>query len=99
MHVKFISSKDKGETRIHYIWGDNISIMQGKDTNYIIRESFESFLFNYQKESKNIKGSDFVFESVDLLNYKLQSVRLKRGGSYIKSPKRLENKKAVISKK
>ena len=41
-----------------------------------------------------IKGSDFVFESVDLLDYKLHRVRLKRGGSYIKSPKWLENKKS-----
>ena len=46
-----------------------------------------------------IKGSDFVFESVDLLDYKLHRVRLKRGGSYIKSPKWLENKKAVINPK
>ena len=46
-----------------------------------------------------IKGSDFVFESVDLLDYKLHRVRLKRGGSYIKSPKWLENKKATINPK
>ena len=44
-----------------------------------------------------IKGSDFVFESVDLLDYKLHRVRLNRGGSYIKSPEWLENKKAVIN--
>ena len=46
-----------------------------------------------------IKGSDFVFESVDLLDYKLHRVRLNRGGSYIKSPKWLENKKATINPK
>ena len=44
-----------------------------------------------------IKGSDFVFGSVDLLDYKLHRVRLNRGGSYIKCPKWLENKKAVIN--
>ena len=48
---------------------------------------------------KTIKGSDFVFESVDLMDYKLHRVRLNRGGSYIKSPKWLENKKAVINPK
>ena len=73
--------------------------MQGKETYDIIRDIFESFLYNYQKELKNIKDSDFVFESVDLLDYKLHRVRLKRGGSYIKSPKWLENKKAVINPK
>ena len=67
MHVNFVSSKDTGETRIYQMWSDNVSIMQGKDTNDIIREIFDSFLYNYQKILKNIKGSDFVFESVDLL--------------------------------
>ena len=56
-------------------------------------------MYNYQKELKNIKGSDIAFESVDLLDYKLNTVRLKRGGSSIKSPKWLENKKAVINPK
>ena len=46
-----------------------------------------------------IKGSDFVFESVGLMDYKLHRVRLNRSGSYIKSPKCLENKKAVINPK
>ena len=87
MHVNFISSKDTGETRIYYMWSDNVSIMQGKDTNDIIREIFNSFLYNYQKELKNIKRSDIVFESIDLLDYKIHRVRLKRGGSYIKSHK------------
>ena len=99
MHVNFISSKDTGETRIYYIWSDNVSIIQGENTNVIIREIFNSFLNNYQKGLKNIKGSDFVFESVDLLDYKLHRVRLKRGGSCIKSPKWLENKKAVTNPK
>ena len=94
MHVNFISSRDTGETRIYYVWSDNVSIMHDEDTNAIIRESFRSFLHNYQQELEMIKGSDFVFESVDLLNYKLHRVRLRRGGSYIKSPECLENKKS-----
>ena len=40
MHVNFISSRDTGETRIYYVWSDNVSIMQGEDTNTIIREIF-----------------------------------------------------------
>ena len=70
-----------------------------RDTDDIIRELFRSFLHNYQEELKIIKGSDFVFESVELMDYKLHRVRLKRGGSYIKSPKWLENKKATINPK
>ena len=100
MSANFISSKDTGETRIIYLWSDNVSIMRGSDTDYIIREVF-SFLFlrNYQEKLKIIKGSDFVFESVELADYKLHRVRLRRGGSYIKSPEWLANKKATINLK
>ena len=99
MHVNFISSRDTGETCIYYVWSDNVSIMQGRDTNDIIRENFRSFLHNYQEEWKMTKGSGFVFESVDLMDYKLHRVRLNRAGSYIKSPEWLENKKATINRK
>ena len=45
-----------------------------------------------------IRGrSDFIFESFDLLDYDLNRISLKRGGSYIKSPERLENKRATIN--
>ena len=73
--------------------------MWGRDTNDIIRELFESFLHDYQEKLKTIKGSYFVFEGVYLMDYKLHRVRLKRGGSYIKSPEWLENKKAIINPK
>ena len=59
MRVNFISSKDTGDT-----WSNNRSIMQGTDTNDIIKELFESFLHDYQEKFKTIKGSDFLFESV-----------------------------------
>ena len=85
VHANFISSKDTGETCTIYVWSDNVSIMRGVDTNNIIREIFLSFLCNYQEELKIIKGSNFVFESVELMDYKLHRVRLRRGGSYIKS--------------
>ena len=82
MHINFISSRDTGETRIYYVWSDNVSIMmQGENINGIIRKNFNSFLHNYQQELKMIKGSDFVFESVDLLDYKPHRVCLNRGES------------------
>ena len=73
--------------------------MQGKDTYDIIREIFRSFLRNYQEQLKMIKGSDFVFESVDLMDYKLHRVRLRIGGSYIKFPEWLLHKGATINPK
>ena len=58
MRANFICSKDTGETRIIYVWSDNVSIMRGSDTDYIIRKTFRSFLRNYQEELKIIKGSN-----------------------------------------
>ena len=95
MYINFISSKDTGETHTIYVWSDNVSNLWGSDTDDIIRDVFRSFLHNYQEELKIIKGSDFVFESVELMDYKLHRVSLRRGGSYIKSPEWLANKRAT----
>ena len=47
-----------------------------------------------------MKGSEFIFDTVDLLYYNLQKLSLKRNwSSYIDSPKWLKNKKATISPK
>ena len=43
------------------------------------------------------KGSDFIFESVELLDYRLHKISLKRGKSYIESPEWLRNKRATIN--
>ena len=99
MHVKFIFSRDTEETRILYVWSDNLSIMQAIDTDDIIRDIFRSFLQHFQEELKIIKGSDFAFESVDLLDYKLHKVSLRRGGSCVKFPEWLANKNAKINPK
>ena len=63
----------------------------GGHTDNIIREIFRYFLRNYQEELEIIKGSNFVFESVELMEYKLHRVRLRRGGSYVKSTEWLGN--------
>ena len=86
MHVNFTSSKDTGETQTIYVRSDNVSIMWDNDTDDIIRELFRSFLNNYQEDLKIISGSEFNFESVELMNYKLHRIRLRRGGSYINLP-------------
>ena len=47
-----------------------------------------------------MRGSEFIFDSVDLLYYNLQKTSLNRkGSSYIDSPKWLKNKKATINPK
>ena len=46
-----------------------------------------------------ISGIEFNFESVELIDYKLHKVRLRRGGSYTRSPKWLLHKEVTINPK
>ena len=46
-----------------------------------------------------MRGSEFIFDSVDALYYDLNKISLSRGGSYIDSPKWLKNKKTTINSK
>ena len=74
--------------------------MQGNETNDIIANLFESLLNNYHEEEQIMRGaSDFVFESVEVLDYELHRIKLKRGWSYIISPKWIRNKEATINPK
>ena len=73
--------------------------MWGSNTYNIIKKPFEPFLHSYQEESKIISGSEFNFESVKLMDYKLHRISLRRGGSYIKSHKWLLHKRATINPK
>ena len=98
MNVNFISSKDTGETHTIYLWSDIEEIRLGNETDDIIKELFKSFLNNYQKEEQIMRGSsEFIFESIQLLDYHPHKISLKRGKSYIKSPKWLEKKTATIN--
>ena len=79
---------------------DNEEIKSGNETNDIIKRLLKSSLTNYQNEEKILRyGSYFVFESVDLLSYHIHKANLKRGKSYIKSPKWILNKRATIDPK
>ena len=66
---------------------DNEGIRSGNETSQIITKLAKSFLSNYQEEKKTLRsGSNFVFDSVDLLYVSTHEIDLKRGKSYIKSP-------------
>ena len=79
MGVNFISSNDTGEIRTFFVRSDNEEIRSGNETNEIINGFLKSFLSNYQNEEKILRnGSNFVFESVDLLSYHVHKINLKR---------------------
>ena len=66
--IKFFSSKDSEEIRT----SDNLEIMIDNETDEIIEHLFDSFLQRYQKTlEESLRGSKFVFDSVDSLYNKL----------------------------
>ena len=100
MRIIFVSSFDNNKTHIMHTKNNNIEIMKGIETNDAINELFNSFLTRYQEglETK-MKGSGYVFDKVDLLEYHLHKISLNRGSSYINSPEWLKRKRATINPK
>ena len=87
MTINFIYSKDSDETRTMHTKSNNVEIMVGSETNEIITDLFVSFLQKYQEGlEESMRGSEFVYDSVDVSYYNLNKVSLSRGRSYIDSP-------------
>ena len=99
--ISFISLKrGSDETRVMHTKSDNEKIMNGSDTDEIIKELFESFLQKYEENlQEKMKGSDFEFDGVDFLYYDFNKISINRGGSYIYSRKWIKNKKSTINLK
>ena len=77
---------DKEKTCTFHVKSDNADIRLGNDTYDIINELIKSFLSNYQKEEQMLRnGINYIFESVDILDIYIHSIKLNRGKSYIKS--------------
>ena len=99
--INFIYLKPgSDETRIMYTRSDNEEFMNGSDTDEIIKLLFESFLQKYEQNlQEKMRGSDFEFDGVNVLYYDFNKTSIRRGGSYIDSPKWLKNKKSTINPK
>ena len=99
--INFVSLKPgSDETRVMYTRSFNEEIMEGSDTDEVIKSLFESFLKIYDLNLQDkMKGSDFAFDCVDSLYYDFNKTSINRGGSYIDSPQWLKNKKSTINPK
>ena len=79
---------------------NNVEIMMVSETDEIIKGLFESLLGKYQEGvEESMRGSEFIFDSVNALYYDLNKISLSRGGSYIDSPEWLKNIKTIINPK
>ena len=71
--MKFMSSKDGGESQSMHPNSDNKEIMIGVGPHEIIGQLFNlTLLHRYQKKGleQSMKDNDFEFEYVDALHYK-----------------------------
>ena len=100
MGIIFISFIDKNETQVIHTKSDFIEIMIGTDTSDTINELIDSFMKRYKKEVETkMKGSSYLFERIDLLEYHLHKISLNRGNSYNESPEWIKNKGVTINPK
>ena len=74
--INFIFSKDSDEICIMRSKSDNIAIMRGSEKDEIIEELFKTILQKYQEGlEESIKGSEFIFDSANVLNYDLNKLK------------------------
>ena len=66
----FISSIDDEEERVMHSKNDDIEILINDESNEVIKELFGSLKKRYQNNLESMKGSEFVFDYVQLSYYK-----------------------------
>ena len=67
--------------------GGTIEIMTFDKADEVVQELFESLLSKYKIGLETrMKGSNFIFNCVNLLHYKCHEIILKHGGLYVHSP-------------
>ena len=93
----FISSIDSDEEPVMHSKSDNIEIMINDEADEVKIKLFNSLKNRYQNNLESMKGSEFVFDYVQLLYYKCHKINPSRGESYIDSPDWIENKKTTIN--
>ena len=99
--ISFVSQKpDSDETCVMYTRSFCEEIMSGSETEEIMEKLIMILLKKYQDNLQNkMKGSDFIFNGVNYLFYDLNRITISKGGSNIKSPKWLKDKKYTINQK
>ena len=93
--INFISYKDIHEESVMQSKSDSIEFISNDNANEVVNELFESLLPKYQIGFKtSIRGSDFVFDSIQLFCYKCHKINFNRIDSYIDSPDWIKKKKS-----
>ena len=76
---------------------EKIEIMSSYEADEVIIKLFDSLKNRYRNNLESMRGSEFVFDYVQLLYYKCHKTNFNRDGSYISSPDWINNKKGTIN--
>ena len=101
MYIKCISTKSFDETCTMHPKSRQVEVYMGSDTENVINTLFNTLLQNFQRiqETLNERGSEFIPDSVELLDYELHKIDIIRAESYLVSPDWITSKKATINPK
>ena len=98
--INFIFSEDADKKKVMHSKSDSVELMTYDNVNDIVDELFVSLFSRYQIGLEiSVRGSDFIFDSVQVLHYKCQKINFKRGGSYIDFQDWIKKEKATINPK
>ena len=88
MYIKCISTKISNEARTMHPKSGQLEVYMGSDTENVIDTLFNTLLQNFQRiqETSNKIGSEFIPDSVELLEYELHKIDIIRAESYMVSP-------------
>ena len=100
MQLTLFLQKNTEEKRVIQSTSNNIKSTSYNDANEVVNKLFESLRSRYQENLEIwMRGSDFIFDSVQIMYCKYHKLNFKYGGSYIDFPDWTKNKKATINSK
>ena len=84
--VVFIKVNDPFDRYIEYVDSDSLILRRADDTQVFISNLYDSLLENFEKKKHALRGSNLVFDGIELTLVQFIKLKLKRGGSYIPTP-------------
>ena len=98
--IKFTSSKEAEEDRVMHSQKDNTKFTSYNDANRVVDDFFDSLNSRYRVNLEtSMEGSEFIFDSVQNMNYNCHKVIFKCGGLTIDSLDWIKKKSNRKSKK
>ena len=101
MYIRCISTKSFNETCTIHSKSRPVEVSMCSDTENVIDTLFNTLLQNFQRiqETSNERGSEFIPDSVEILEYEFHKIGIIRAESYIITPDWIASKKATKNPK